>query len=491
MTWTRASLRATVRERLGDSQLVVVSNREPYVHGYEGGAITCEVPVGGVTAALDPILQACGGLWVAHGSGTADREVVDKQDHVRVPPEAPAYTLRRVWLSEDEEAGYYDGFSNRALWPLCHLAYTKPFFAIRDWETYRAVNRKFADVILQEVGDGNAFVFIQDFHFALLSRLLKRPNIRTAQFWHIPWPNPEAFRVCPWAAELLEGLLGNDLLGFHIQYHCQNFLDTVDRLLEAKIDREHSAVIRQGLTTLVRPFPVGVDFEDIARRAASPQVEREIAALRARHRLEGAQVGLGVDRLDYTKGIPERLRAIGRLFEHHPELKRRFVFVEIGVPTRVRLATYKQASREIDELVARINWEHGEGDWRPVIQLTGAVGPTTLLAWYRLAHLCIVSSLHDGMNLVAKEFPAARVKEDGVLVLSPFTGAARELTDAEIINPYDTDELAEVLWRALRMPPEERRRRMQKIRAVLREQNVFRWAARLLSALFAFEFQEA
>ena len=491
MVWTNANLKDMIRQRLGDELFVVVSNREPYVHRFEGEEIVCEVPPSGLTIALDPVMRACGGLWLAHGSGEADHQVVDASAHVQVPPESPAYTLRRVWLTKEEEQRYYYGFANQALWPLCHIAHTRPSFNLDEWQTYQAVNQKFADAVLEEVGDRRAFVFIQDYHFATLSRLLKRVNIRTAQFWHIPWPNPEAFRICPWSEEILDGLLGNDLLGFHLQYHCQNFMDTVDRTIEAKMDYERFEITRGGCTTMERPFPISVDFDAIAQRAASPPVAEEMKQLQRRHGLRKMLVGLGVDRLDYTKGIPERLRAVDRFLERHPEFQERFVFVEIGVPSRVHIDAYQRVNDEIDQLVESINWKYQRDNWKPILFLKAHAAPASLSAWYQVANFCVVSSLHDGMNLVAKEFVASRAREDGVLLLSHFTGAARELVDAELVNPYAVDELAEAFHRAAVMPPEEQQRKMQKLRAQVHEQNIYRWAGKILSTLFKFEFQEA
>jgi trehalose 6-phosphate synthase len=502
MTWTREALRRTVQERLQEELFVVVSNREPYIHRFEGEEIVCQVPASGLTIALDPVVRACGGLWVAHGSGDADRQVVDAQDRLQVPPEDPAYTLRRVWLSREEEDGYYNGFANSALWPLCHIAYTRPRFDEHDWQTYRAVNEKFAAAVLEEVGERRAFVFIQDYHFALLSRMLKRPalalfakllrrgNLRTAQFWHIPWPNPEAFRICPWAGEILDGLLGNDLLGFHVGYHCQNFLDTVDRSIEALVDRERSQVTRGGMTTLVKPFPISIDFDQQSEAASSPAVEQEMVRLKRQFGLRDQVIGLGVDRIDYTKGIPERLKAVERFLTRHPEFQRKFVFVQVGVPSRVHIPEYQRVNDEIDELVESINWKFHAGRWRPVLYIKQHLPPLTLQAWYRLAQVCLVTSLHDGMNLVAKEYAAARVHEDGVLMLSQFTGAARELAGAEMVNPYAVDEMAEVLFRAITLRPELQQQRMRQLREQLREHNVYRWAGEVLSALFNFEFQE-
>ncbi len=490
MAWNRQRLRELLRHQLGDGLFIIVSNREPYIHRLQDEAVVCQIPSGGLTAALDPVMRCCGGLWVAHGAGDADRQVVDAHARIQVPPEEPSYTLRRVWLSKQEEAGYYYGFSNEALWPLCHLAYTRPIFETSDWEIYKAVNRKFADVILEEIGNRNAFVFIQDYHFALLSRMLKRPNIRTAQFWHIPWPNPEAFRICPQAEEILDGLLGNDLLGFHIPYHCQNFLDTVDRLLESRVDRERLQVTRGRVTTCVRSFPISVDSEAIAEQVADPAVEAEMTRLTRHYSLRQRIIGLGVDRVDYTKGIAERLRAIDRFLERHPEFHKRFVFVEIGVPSRIHIPVYQRLNEEIEQLVNEVNWKYQTDGWSPILHVNTDVPLTTLQAWYRLAHVCVVSSLHDGMNLVAKEYVSSRIQDDGVLVLSHFTGAARELTEALLVNPYNLDELAEAVHQSVIMIPEEQQRRMRKLRAHLKEHNIFHWAAGILSCLLQVELQQ-
>ncbi len=492
MQWTKKHLREEINKKLRDELLVVVSNREPYIHRMEGEDIVCQVPAGGLTVALDPVLRACGGLWVAHGVGEADRQVVDVHDHVQVPPDDPSYTLRRVWLSKKEEEGYYYGFSNQGLWPLCHIAYTRPNFNLSDWETYKAVNKKFAEVVLEEVGDRNAFVFIQDYHFALLSTYLKdRPNIRTAQFWHTPWPNPEVFRVCPWRDEVLDGLLGNDLLGFHIRRHCLNFLDAVDRMLEARVDYERFNVTRRGHTTKVRPFPISVDFEKIASDAGGPEVATEIERLVRHFGLRDKIVAVGVDRIDYTKGIPERLRAIDRFLERHPEFQGKFVFVQIASPSRLHIPSYQDINDEIDQLAESINWKYEMDNWKPILQLKRHVNQLSLQAWYCLSNLCVVSSLHDGMNLAAKEFVASRTNNDGVLVLSEFTGSARELQEAELINPFDVDAVAETIHRAVTMPKQEQRRRMRRLRAHVRQQNIYQWADRILSALFSFEFDAA
>ncbi len=485
MTWDSVALKKAVREKIGDHKFIVVSNREPYIHSHGSKGIVCQRPVSGMATALDPVLQACGGIWVAHGSGEADREVVNEHSRIGVPPGKFAYTLRRVWLSPEEERGYYYGFANEALWPLCHIAYTQPVFRRADWETYRRVNEKFAEVILSEMNNDTGFIFIQDYHFALLPRILKqrRPQVIVAQFWHIPWPNREAFRVCPWGEEILDGLLGNDLLGFHIRYHCQNFLDTVDRGIEAKVDYERFSVTRGGVETLVHPFPISIDFAQVDKLASCTKTAGRVEDLRREHGLDGKMVGIGVDRMDYIKGIPERLAAVGLFFEKYPEYLGRFVFLQLGPGSRTEIQKYKEYNLTIQNLTAEINRKYGSRDWQPVILLRSHLPQEEVVAYYRLANICLVSSVHDGMNLVAKEFVSSRGDEQGVLVLSRFTGAARELEQAVLVNPYATDDLADALKLALEMPPEEKRKRMARMRETVRENNIYRWAGQIITEL--------
>jgi alpha,alpha-trehalose-phosphate synthase [UDP-forming] len=483
--WTKESLAELVARKLSGYKFIVVSNREPYIHSYAGKDVQWQVPASGLTVALDPVMQACGGVWIASGRGDADKDVVDEENKVRVPPGSPKYDLRRVWLTQEEEEGYYYGFANSALWPLCHIAYTRPVFLETEWDAYRKVNGIFAESVMAEVKGQKAFVFIQDYHLALLPRILKEasPDIITAQFWHIPWPNPEAFRICPWQVDILDGLLGNDLLGFHIRYHCNNFMDTVDRAVESRTDRERYEVHRGGRRTRIRAFPISVDFDALTAEAQSDAVTAEIERLQRMMRLGDEVIGLGLDRIDYTKGIPDRLRAIDRFFEKYPYHRRKVVFIQAGVPSREHIGTYRTLNEEVDRLVDEINWKYRFGHWKPIIYLREHLPPHTLMALRRMAHFCVVSSLHDGMNLVAKEYVASRFDGDGVLILSPFTGAARELTDAVLVNPYATDAFAEAIKVAIEMPEGERRRRMARMRALVHENNVYKWAADIISEL--------
>lgn len=492
--WTRESLHQLITEGLRDVGFILVANREPYMHRLVGGKVQVLRPAGGVTSALDPILRACGGTWVAHGAGSADRRTADANGRLLVPPEDPRYTLRRVWLTKAQEEGYYHGLANSGLWPLCHVTFTRPTFDARHWDAYREVNSRFADAIIEEAGDRPSFVFIQDYHFGLLPRMLKErnPNLIVAQFWHIPWPNREIMRAFPWHDELLEGLLGNDLLGFQLRYHCQNFLDTIDRGLEARVDTEHFTVTRGGRDTLVRPFPISIDYADHEARADGPEVRDAVE--RWKHELGGRDdllLGLGIERLDYTKGIPERLHALDRLFERHPEYRERLTFLQVAVPSRWHVAAYQQLDEEVDRLVERINWRWGTDTWAPILYRKEHFGPADMMALHRLAHFAVVNSLHDGMNLVAKEFVASRTDERGALVLSKFTGSARELLDALQVNPFDVDQIADALRAALEMPPEEQERRMRRMRAAVASNNVYRWAGKILSTLLRIDVAEA
>jgi alpha,alpha-trehalose-phosphate synthase [UDP-forming] len=486
--WTADRLAVQVRARLDGGRLFVVSNREPYAHQRNGKSIEVIVPPSGLVTALEPVLDACDGTWIAHGSGDADSEVVDAHDRLRVPPDDPSYTLRRVWLSKEEEEGYYYGFANEGLWPLCHIAHTRPLFRAQDWQQYQEVNRKFTAAVLEEIKDVHKpVVLVQDYHFALLPRMIKekRPDARVAIFWHIPWPNAEAFGICPWQRQLVDGLLGADLVGFHIQSHCNNFLQTVDRVVESRVDREHFSVLRQNHRTIVRPFPISVDLtDDESVESGNQQVNYlERSALMHALGVESAFIGVGVDRVDYTKGIIERFRAIERFLEKYPKYQGEFTFVQIGAPSRTHIKRYHDFLAEVESEAERINWRFQTGKWRPIVFLKRHHTHEEIERYYCAADLCLVTSLHDGMNLVAKEFLAARRDERGVLILSQFTGAARELRDALLVNPYDIEQTAEAIRAALEMEPEEKQMRVHRMRKVIKEQNIYRWAGNLITEL--------
>jgi len=481
--WTPHRLRYTLNRYLRGEKVVIVANREPYVHERlpDGGARVLH-PASGLVTALEPIMHACSGVWIAHGSGSADRDTADAQGHIPVPPGEESYVLRRVWLTAEEEQGYYYGFANEGLWPLCHIAHARPVFRSADWQQYQIVNQRFADAVTEEVDRDDAIVLVQDYHFALAPRLIRErlPKATVIAFWHIPWPNAERFGICPWRNELLEGLLGGSIVGFHTRFHCNNFIDAVDRYLEARIDREQQAVVRHGHTTLIRPYPISTEWPVRWLRDVPAISECRSSVLAELNLAPDALLGVGVDRLDYTKGVEERLLAVERLLERFPGFCGRFTFAQLAAPSRTQIDRYRQLNDSVEAIAARINARFSEGTYRPIVLLRRHHEPPTVFRYYRAADVCYVSSLHDGMNLVAKEFVAARDDERGVLVLSRFTGAARELTEALVVNPYDLDEASAALAAALEMPAEEQRTRMQSMRALLAEFNIYRWAGRML-----------
>ncbi len=482
--WTAERLGEHIRAKLDGSNLYVISNREPYIHSRSGGRVIATVPASGLVTALEPVLRSCHGTWIAHGSGSADVETVDANDRIQVPPGCPEYTLRRVWLSTEEVSGYYNGFANEGLWPLCHIAHTRPVFRSEDWEHYKKVNGKFAAALLEEVGDQeNPVVLIQDYHFALLPKLIKDelPHARVAIFWHIPWPNPESFGICPWQKELVSGLLGADLIGFHVQAHCNNFLDTVDRVLEARIDWERFSVRRNRHWTSVCPFPISVEFGEAPAEAMDKKARKR--ALLEELRVEASYLALGVDRLDYTKGIIERFQAVELLLERYPRYQGQFTLLQVGAPSRTGIPRYADFQAEVEAEALRINERFARGRWQPIVLLNQHEDRDRLQDFYAAADVCLVTSLHDGMNLVAKEFVAAQHDEQGVLILSRFTGAARELRDALIVNPYDIRFTADAIARALAMEPAEAAERMRRMRIWIREHNIFWWAGTFIGAL--------
>jgi trehalose-6-phosphate synthase len=481
--WTPQALRQVVRDHLRSSQVIIVSNREPYIHNFDADhRPVASVPASGMVTALEPIMRACSGVWVAHGAGTADRETVDRYDQIRVPPDNPTYTLRRVWLTEEEERGYYYGFSNEGLWPLCHLAYVRPAFRASDWRTYEDVNAKFAEVVAAEANTDSPVILIQDFHFALLPELIRKkiPKATIALFWHIPWPNAETFGVCPWKREMLLHMLSADILGFHTRYHCQNFLDAVDRFVECQIDHEHMTVTLQGHVCRVAPYPISIEWPPRWLQYL-PDVATCRAAVHERYSIgPEVTIGLGVERWDFTKGILERFQALEILLDKNPRHRGRICLLQIAAPSRSQLPAYQALQQQTYSEVERINTKFAEGDWLPIVLIDEHQEPLRVFELYRAADFCLVNSLHDGMNLVAKEFVAARDDEDGVLILSTFAGASRELAEAVLINPFDVTETANAMEIAMRMDRDERRSRMSLMRRTVKENNVYRWAGRML-----------
>lgn len=482
LSWTPRALKDILQQQLAGDEVLIVSNREPYIHVRRGERVEIQFPASGLVTALEPIMRACSGTWVAHGSGNADRDVVDKKDHVRVPPVNPSYQIRRVWLSKEEEQGYYYGFANEGLWALCHIAHVRPIFRSEDWAQYQAVNEKFARTVIEEAKTEDPVILVQDYHFALLPKLIRErlPKATVITFWHIPFPNPEVFSVCPFREQILEGLLGSSILGFHTRFHCNNFIDTVDRFLESRIDRELSTISHKGRLTAVNSYPISIEYPVSWIGGQSPVPD---CRARVRERLGLPQdrlLGVGIDRLDYTKGILERFRAVERLLELEPKWIGKFSFLQVAAPSRTSIDEYRHFDADVRELAARINGRFGRPGYEPVLLKIEHYEPAQVYEAYRASELCFVSSLHDGMNLVAKEFVAARDDERGVLILSQFTGAARELPEALIVNPYDIDQCAMALRLALEMQPEEQRDRMRSMRGLIQEFNVYRWAGRML-----------
>ncbi|MEP7050266.1 MAG: trehalose-6-phosphate synthase [Pseudomonadota bacterium] len=480
--WSSDRLRSTLKQYLHGERIVILANREPYVHEKVGEALHVVHPASGLVTALEPVMRACSGVWIAHGSGSGDRETVDSHDRVLVPPGEESYSIRRVWLSEAEENGYYYGFSNEGLWPLCHLAHTRPVFRAEDWKHYVRVNERFAEAVCDEVDTDDPIILVQDYHFALAPKLIRdrMPRATIISFWHIPWPNDERIGICPWREELIAGLLGSSIIGFHTQQHCNNFIDSVDAFVESRIDREAHAVIQGQRRTLVRPYPISIEWP-VHWLAQVPSAEDCRATVRSELRLApDALLGVGIDRLDYTKGIEERLSAVDELLSNHPEFRGCFTFAQLAAPSRTKIARYRELNERVEALADKINARWSAGEYRPIVLLREHHEPATVFRYYRAAEFCYVSSLHDGMNLVAKEFVAARDDERGVLVLSQFTGAARDLTEALVVNPYDLRQASEALASALTMLPTEQRERMRSMRRYLAEFNVYRWAGRML-----------
>lgn len=481
--WTPKRLRDAVARHFNNDQVIIVANREPYIHQRgDDGVVRVKHPASGLVTALEPVMRACSGVWIGHGGGNADKEMADEKGHVAVPPDQPSYTLRRMWLTKEEEHGYYYGFANEGLWALCHTGHTRPMFRSDDWKQYEAVNKRFADAVAEEAKTDSPVVLVQDYHFARLPKLIRErlPKATIIMFWHIPWPTAERFGICPEREELLDAMLGADILGFHTQAHCNNFIESVERYIEARTDKERGALAQKGHLTFVRPYPISIEWPPTKAASALPAAETRKKVFKELGLPSSALLGVGIDRLDYTKGIEERLLAVDRLLTRYAEFRERFVFLQVAAPSRSEIERYQQLSNDVEALVNRINDKWGTATYKPIIYRRKHHEPEQVYELYRAADLCYVSSIHDGMNLVAKEFVASRDDDDGVLVLSQFTGAAQEMTEAVIVNPYDIDQAGDALAASLNMDRAERRARMHYMRAHLAEFNVYRWAGRML-----------
>lgn len=480
--WTADTLRTLLRRELAEDDVIVVANRQPCIHDREGDNIVVRFPASGLVTGVEPIVRACGGTWIAHGSGSADREVVNSKGFIGVPEDYPKYRLHRIWLTPEEESGYYYGFSNEGLWPLCHITHTRPKFRLEDWNLYLRVNERFANAVKSDTSEPDPVILVQDYHFAPLPQMIKQklPQSTIVTFWHIPWPNPEVFGICPWRKELLEGLLGSSILGFHTRFHAHNFIDTVDRYLECRVERESSIIWYNNHPTLVASYPISIEWLPSEIAELPPKNVCEEMVRSENSISKDIVIGVGVDRMDYTKGIVERLLAVERLLDNFPEWKGKFTFVQIASPSRSVLDSYKNIADEVVATAERINSRFASDNYKPIALKVAHHNPREVFKYLRAAHLCFVSSLHDGMNLVAKEFLAAKDDGLGVLILSMFTGAAHELSTSLIVNPYDLEQCAAALARALDMSKEEQMERMSVMRNYVKEHNVYRWAGRML-----------
>lgn len=482
---SKSDLAELIRRRVGSRLFVNVSNREPFVHSFgPDGQVRAQAAVGGLTLALNSVMQAVGGVWVAHGSGEADRASADPEGRLRVPPDNPAYDLQRVWLTSEENDGYYNGCANQAIWPVCHLAFTKPVFRNSHWEAYRKVNAKFADAVSRVVGDQDAIIFVQDYHFALLPRLIKQrcPNAVCVHFWHIPWPLPEVLAMCPWHEQILDGVLGNDVFGVHVPEYAERFL----RAARARADcdtADSQTLLRNGRPVRVQAFPISIDFDRVSRRSSGAACDEAVSRLREHYRLDGKFVVLGLDRIDYTKGVLERLQAFERMLAQHPEMRPKTAYIHAGAPSRTEIPAYRELHEAVDAIEKRINAGSSEREPGPVISIKRQLGDDDVLALYRLADVCVVSSLEDGMNLVAKEFLAARNDEGGHLLLSEFTGAAWELPGADCFNPLAVDDFADRLYALSRRAGADGGQRMRRLREHVRTHNIYGWIGSILQAV--------
>jgi trehalose 6-phosphate synthase len=477
--WSAQRLRAMLQTEYADDEIIVVSNRQPYSHERRGDEVVVTQPASGLVTALEPVLRAASGTWVAHGSGSADQLVSDRDGCVQVPPEQPSYTLRRLWLTTEQVKGYYEGFANEGLWPLCHIAHVRPVFRAEDWRHFVDVSQRFADAVVKSARRADPLVLVQDYHMPLVPQMIRDrlPQATVVTFWHIPWPMSETFGICPWREQILEGLLGSHIVGLQTRAHCRNFIDAVDTFLESRIEHEDSTVHRGGQLTRVAPYPISI--------AWPPANEEPIEATRARiHQWLGLPPGhrmaIGIDRLDYIKGLIERFAAVEHLLRSQPQWRGRFTLVQVASPSRSDLPEYQAFHDRVLDEARRINDAYGTERAPAILLRVEHHGAQTVRDLYRSADVAMVTSLHDGMNLVAKEYVAARDDDLGVLLLSVFTGASRELHEALLVNPYSAEQTGEALARALAMPPAEQRERMRTMRAWVRSHNIYRWAGSML-----------
>lgn len=490
--WDACSLKQLLSQKLLNQQVIVVSNREPYLHEHIDDRIDIIQPPGGLVTALEPVLRACGGTWVAHGSGSADAECVDDSSACAMPPGIGDYRLRRVWLTALEQAGYLDGFSNQGLWPLCHLANQPAIFNAEEWRTYQRVNNRFAEAVVEEACQVDPIILVQDYHLALVPQIVraKLPKATVVTFWHIPWPNPKTLSACPWNRELLAGLMGSSIIGLQTDVDRRNFLASVERMPNVDVDHAASTVNHGNCSSFVHTYPISIDWPE----QKDPPIEEEqfpnLAAINQSSvpkcwpMRAGGKLMVGVDRFDYTKGFLQRMKALEHLLATHTDWIGKVSLVQVAAPTRGAVSAYAHFQAQVISEVNRINNRFARcgsvENYRPIYLLNRHHDHDQVTQLYRRADVCIVSSLHDGMNLVAKEFVAARNDEVGVLVLSKFAGASAELQESLLINPHNIEQTANSYLKALIMPACEQKARMQAMRATVRKANIFSWAASIL-----------
>jgi alpha,alpha-trehalose-phosphate synthase [UDP-forming]/trehalose-phosphatase len=478
-------LKAFIDENPSLKNLIIVSNRAPYIHKMVGQNVKVDAPVSGLTAAIDEVMHFIGGTWVAWGSGTADRKTVDSKNCVNVPPDNPSYRLKRVWLDPPQVENYYHGYSNHVLWPLCHIALDKVYFRRRYWNDYKSANRSFANAVLEESNE-DTLVWIHDYHLCLVPQMLreKKPGMTIAHFWHIPWPDHSVFRICPQSGEILEALLQNDLLGFQLPLFARNFMDCVRESLEdAEIDFQNSIITYKEHITRVKAFPISVDFDKFDNLAQILKTVNTMKLYKQRYDLSQKYIGIGVDRLEYTKGLIKRMQAIDLFFERYPKFIGKFTFIQIAVPTRMK-EPYLSYKETVEKLVRKINKKYSLSNWAPIIYRDVKAEHKDLVVFYRLADVAIISSVYDGMNLVAKEFVASRVDGKGVLLLSEFAGAAEELEGAILVNPYDIEEFSDCIKKVLELPAREKISRMSTLRRQVKEKDIYSWILDVLTEMF-------
>jgi len=467
--------------------LVLISNRQPYRHKYVDETnedVTIDTPAGGLVSGIDPVMQRSKGTWIAWGDGDADFAMADTDGRVQVPPSNPSYTLQRVQLSADQISGYYDGYANQGLWPLCHSMTGKATFDRDQWKHYRDVNDQFADAIDTHLDDETT-VWFHDYHFTVAPKFVRamEPDVFQMHFFHIPWPAPDVFRICPQGEAILEGLLANDFVGFHCPRFSAQFLRCVDQMLEDPvIDWSEQVVSHQDRMTRVAAVPLGVDADRI-RRKATDTAGDFWDRFCSRHGIDPrTNVALGVDRLDYTKGLLQRMDAFEHLFETRPELRGELTYIQKGCGTRERIPAYQRLRDQVENRIRSLNKRFATGDWSPVVYTTDMFDREDLIALYRHSDMAVVGSLRDGMNLVAKEYVASQIDNDGIVLLSPFAGAFDQLGHGAVeFDPYDTTDGAEAIERASSMGRVERANRMAELREQVHETDLSWWLEEILA----------